>query len=358
MKQFKTKLVLFATVIFIGLLPGKVYSQLDEMGKILTGGVSDAEKIAEAYLSPFTNAFGATLNSGWFNTARPHRFPGFDLTFSANLAFIPENAELINLSGLDLKGVYDLESTPTIAGGTVVNPATLAYDLEGAGTVEYTLPQGMGLGIIPAPTLQLGIGLPFGTDIIGRYIPQVALGDVGNLGLWGIGVKHSLKQWIPVVQRLPVVNLSVMAGYTKFYTNAGLDFRPADINATDNTTMAVSFDDQQLEFGVGSFTANLIASADIPFITGYLALGFNSTNSNLKMTGWYPVPDLDQTTPVVTDNSALKDPIDIKLKGDTGGLQPRLTAGAKLKLAVLHIHADYTYSNYSVVSAGIGISFR
>ncbi|TVR72427.1 MAG: hypothetical protein EA408_06935 [Marinilabiliales bacterium] len=367
MKQFVRRSIIIQAVLLSGLFMQNAYSQLDQMGRLLTGGVSDAEKLAEAYLSPFTNAFGATLNAGWYNTARPHRFPGFDLTLSVNVALIPDQAKSFAPGELGLSHntyVTGSQVTPTIAGEKGMQPSALRFTETVSGDevtlAEINLPQGTGLGFVPAPTLQLGIGLPFGTDIIGRYIPEVGLGDIGSLGLWGIGVKHSLKQWIPVVQRLPVVNLSVMAGYTKFYTGAPLDFSPADIGAIDNTSMAVDFSGQNLDFGVGSFTANVIASADIPFITGYLGLGINSTNTTLKMTGWYPVPAVnpDNMQVEVTDASALKDPVDFKLKGDTGGIQPRLTAGFKVKLAVVHIHFDYTYANYSVVTGGIGISVR
>ncbi len=367
MRQFVRRSIIIPVVLLSGLFMQNAYSQLDQMGKLLSGGVSDAEKLTEAYLSPFTNAFGATLNAGLYNTARPHRFPGFDLTLSVNVAIIPDEAKTFFPGELGLSPnatVTGSPVAPTIAGETGMQVSALRYTETVSGDevtlAEIDLPQGTGLGFVPAPTLQLGIGLPFGTDIIGRYIPEVGLGDVGSLGLWGIGVKHSLKQWIPVVQRLPVVNLSVMAGYTKFYTGAPLNFRPADIGAADNTSMAVDFSGQKLDFGVGSFTANVIASADIPFITGYLGLGINSTNTNLRMTGWYPVPVIVTGTDEieVTDESALYDPIDFKLAGDTGGIQPRLTAGFKVKLAVLHIHFDYTYANYSVVTGGIGISVR
>ncbi|MFO7924007.1 MAG: DUF6588 family protein [Bacteroidales bacterium] len=354
------QLVVITALLFLGFSSQKSFSQLNEMGKLLTGGKDDAQELVDAYLSPFTNAFGATLNAGWYNTARPHRTLGFDLTLSVNVALIPDDAKSFNISNMGLNGQSDRNITPTIAGAKDLEPAMMSYDLGGNDLVQYTLPQGTGLGFIPAPTLQLGIGIPLDTEIIGRFIPQVDLGDVGNLGLWGIGIKHSLKQWIPVVSRLPVVNLSVMAGYTKFYTRADLNFQPADINALDNTTMAVNFDDQNLDFGVGSFTANIIASADVPFVTGYLGLGINSTNTNLKMTGWYPVPEVNAQTNQneVTDDSALQDPIDYRLTGDSGGIQPRVTAGAKLKLAVFHIHFDYTYASYSVVTGGVGISFR
>ncbi|MFW5821360.1 MAG: DUF6588 family protein [Bacteroidota bacterium] len=36
----------------------------------------------------------------------------------------------------------------------------------------------------------------------------------------------------------------------------------------------------------------------------------------------------------------------------------RLNIGMRIKLGVLTIHGDYTKANYSMVTAGIGISFR
>ena len=369
MRRSVVKTALLVSVFIIGLSSHKSYSQqFDDVGKLLTGGIADAQKLADAYLSPFTNAFGATLNAGWYNTARPHSVLGFDLTLSLNVAIIPDEAKFfypreLGLTSEDLNIDGPLTS-PTAAGATDVERPRLQYveTVDGEPVVrgEFTLPEGTGLGYIPAPTLQLGIGLPLGTDIIGRFVPRIGFEDVGDIGLWGIGIKHSLKQWIPGVKRLPVLNLSVMAGYTSFYTKADLDFIPGDIDAEDRTSPMVSWDNQKLDFSVGSFTANIMASADIPFITGYLGLGINSTNTNLKMTGWYPVPAVDEITSQieVTDDSALLDPIDFRLGGNDGGVQPRITAGFKLKLSVLHIHFDYTYSNYSIATAGLGFSFR
>ena len=345
------------------------HAQLTEMGKLLSGGAADGGKLAEAYLAPFPTAFGATLNAGWYNTARPHRFPGLDVTFSFNIAVIPDHAKYFDLNELDLSPSANISGgsiAPTFSGSDGPRPIleyTQTINGEQFTIAEYTMPQGTGIGFIPAPTLQLGLGLPFGTDIIGRFIPDVNMAGYGNLGLWGIGVKHSLKQHIPVVRRLPFINLSAMAGYTRFYTGTNINFVPAHINAIDNTTSAVNFDNQRMEFGVGSFTANLIGSVDIPLITVYGSAGFNSTSTNLAMKGWYPVPVVNQDNPanlhtVVTDVSAIKDPVDFRMRNDRRGVQPRLTAGVKLKLAILHIHADYTWADYSVFTGGIGISIR
>jgi hypothetical protein len=368
---------LFAIVMTIALSFSTQNSsaQLTDMGRLLTGGAEDGAKLLEAYLTPFPTAFGATLNAGWYNTARTHSFPGFDLTLSVNVAFVPDEAKHFNLADLQLSQYARYPEgavSPTFSGASE-DPRPMMQYVQAIGEeqeiviAEYTLPQGTGLGFIPAPTLQLGVGVPFGTDIIARYTPEVTFGDAGNMGLWGAGIKHDIKQWLPFLRRVPIFNLAVMGGYTNFYTGADIDFRPANIRdgnnrqARDRTSTRVNFDNQYMNFRVQSFTANLIGSADLPMFTAYAGLGVNSTTANLKMTGWYPVPRIDPQDPStieVTDNSAIEDPVDFTLGGDYRGAQPRVTVGGKVKLAVLHIHLDYTWSNYSVITAGMGISFR
>lgn len=360
----------FTALFFLGFSFQNSSAQLTDLGRLLSGGIDDGGKLLEAYLAPFPKAFGATLNAGWYNTAKTHSVLGFDLTFSLNVAFIPDEAKYFNPNDLNLSPFANISGpaqTPTFSGSSKAERSRLEYmetiNNEPVTLASFTLPEGTGVGFIPAPALQLSIGLPAETDIIGRFVPEVKFGDYGNMGLWGIGVKHSLKQWIPAVKRLPLVNFSVMAGYTKFYTGANINFVPADINAVDNTTAEVSFDNQKMDFGVGSFTANLLASVDIPFFTAYGGLGINSTTTNLKMSGWYPLPVVNQDNPEnifteVTNGSALKDPIDFRIGGDYEGIQPRVTAGVKIKLTVFRIHFDYTWSNYSVVTGGIGFSFR
>ena len=370
MRRLVKKTVLLVSVFIIGLSSHKSSAQLTDLGRLLSGGADDGGKLLEAYLAPFPKAFGATLNAGWYNTAKPHSVLGFDLTFSMNVAFIPDEAKYFDLHDLELSQAASISGSsvaPTFSGSKNASTPTLEYAVLVGGQevtlAEFDLPQGTGLGFIPAPTLQLGIGLPLGTDLIGRYTPEVGIGGAGNLGLWGVGIKHSLKQWIPGVKRVPFLNLSLMAGYTKFQTGSRVSFLPQNINALDNTTADVSFDNQRMEFTAGSFTANLVSSVDIPFLTAYAGLGINSTSTNLKMTGWYPVPTVNHENPEnifteVTDQSAIPDPVDFSMGGDYKGAQPRITAGLKIKLAVIHIHADYTYSNYSVVTGGLGFSFR
>src|SRR5512145_256271 len=68
----------------------------------LRSSTADATKLLQAYMAPWTTAFGAGLNGGWYNTAKPHKLLGFDLTFSANLGVVPESAGTYNISDLHM----------------------------------------------------------------------------------------------------------------------------------------------------------------------------------------------------------------------------------------------------------------
>ena len=81
------------------------------------------------------------------------------------------------------------------------------------------LPNGLGIGFVATPMLQVGIGLPLKTEVDFRYSPEFKTKSF-NLGLIGLGVKHDLLQWIPVLNKLPI-DLSVMAGHTRL--NTGFD---------------------------------------------------------------------------------------------------------------------------------------
>jgi len=67
---------------------------------VIHGGVDDAEVILQDYLEPFTNIVGSDLNAGWYNTARPHKLGGLDVTFTVSWAKAPSSAHTYDVSEL------------------------------------------------------------------------------------------------------------------------------------------------------------------------------------------------------------------------------------------------------------------
>ena len=351
----------------IGLI-SNTNAQLKEV-EFIRGGFNDAQLLFKEYLTPWANILGADLNGGWYNTAKPHKLGGFDVTLSLSTAWSPPSAGSFNLSELDLDGdiVGTTTIAPTIAGVKNGDRPSMNYSLPdpmsgGSVTVaEYMLPKGTGVNFLPLPMAQLGVGLPFGTEITGRLLPNLGLGDVGNIGLWGVGLKHSILQWIPALKKLPVLDISAQGGYTSLLTYASIKVG-VDDRAIDRTSNPLLFKDQRIEMGIQAYTVNLIASQTLPIITFYQGIGYSSTLTHVGLKGYFPVSRLetDNSNPdfgevVVTNSDVFLNPFDVEIQNSK---DLRLNAGLRLKLGVMTIHFDYTKANYSVFTAGLGVSFR
>lgn len=346
-------------------------AQLNEID-FIKGGMTDAQVLFQEYLTPYANAFGANLNSGWYNTGKPHKPLGFDVTITFNTAWAPPSAKSFDMAELDLAGTVVGTSTitPTIAGEkntyrpemlyTVDDPVNVGEEVELA---RYTMPKGTGFNAIPLPMAQLGIGLPYGTDVTVRFLPSLDFGDLGSIGLWGVGMKHSILQHIPVMKRIPVLEASVQGGFTRLNTFANLNYTPDDIDGIDLTDYSDPFkwNNQRIGLAVDAWTVNLVVSQTLPVVTFYQAIGYSTTKTNVYMDGLYPFPSVEteagtyQGQVVIKDEDNIEDPLDVEIH-NTKDL--RLNIGMRVKLGVLTLHADYTKANYSAVTAGIGISFR
>lgn len=370
-KSFRT--ILLATGLSL-LTMGSGFGQLDDIGNILTGGVNDAQKMLTEYIRPLANSLGANLNGGWYNTAKVHGTLGFDITFTVSAAFAPDDAKMYDLGGLALDAIYSNAKAPTFSGEKGPGPnITYQQDVPGLANpvtlLEYEHPGGTGLNFVPSPMINAGVGLPKGFEVMGRFMPRIKYGGLSS-ALWGLGFKHDVGQWIPFVKRVPVLNFTVMYGYTRVNANAELmTISPEDLEApgspeiVDNTS-GISWEDQNLDLVTQGHTANFLVGANLPVVAFYGGVGISITQTNLKANGYFPIPTLNVDNPLnpypeVTNESAIKDPIDIEIKNQDGGTtKPRLNAGIRFKFAVVTIHFDYTYANYSVATAGFGFSFR
>ena len=63
--------------------------------------LSKEKNLLEAYFTPMAESFGAGLNNGWYNTAKPHSLGGFDLTFTLNTVIIPNSAKTFNIKDVE-----------------------------------------------------------------------------------------------------------------------------------------------------------------------------------------------------------------------------------------------------------------
>jgi hypothetical protein len=351
------------------------YAQLGDASAILRAGAEDANTLMEAYLKPFGSGFGAALNNGWTNTAKPHKKLGFDVTVGISTALVPSSGESFDVSELDFS-TLQLKSgdavTPTVSGAketnTVLN-ATTDIAVPGGGTREvelfsFNMPAGVGQPYVPAPVIKAGIGLIKDTELMIRYMPTYKIPVVkAKVSLWGVGVKHNIKQWIPGGKMIPV-DISVMGGYTDFSLNKGFDVTGEDVitepDITENpyANQPETWDGQGIELGTTAYNVNLLVGKTLPIISVYGGVGIESSTTTISTPGAYPIIAQNQNPSGTNDLltvDTIEEPIDIELKGDNSF---RAMIGARVRISVFTIAANYTHSTYPTATVGVGIGLR
>lgn len=356
----RTKAIAAVALIFSSAL----FSQIENVD-FLRSAPADAVTYIESYIAPWANAFGAGLNGSWYNTAKPHKFGGFDITFGLNVGIVPSSAETFDLSSAGFKSLTGTGKAPTIAGPKTAGP-TVSYN-QTYNSSTYTMASfptapGTDWKYIPVPTLQVGIGLPLGTELKGRFIPRLPI-DEGDVMLWGVGLMHSIMQYIPGNKLLPL-DVSLFGGYTWLNGNAPVSLQPDPSMTWNYTTInpTTYFSGQEIGMTVQAYNISAIASVNLKVITFYGGLGYSSSKTTAELTGKFPSPVLVTTVPVHVEYNETASSIipgdkfpDIEIKNFSG---LRANIGFRLKLSVITIHFDYTRSQYNVVSSGLGISFR
>ena len=272
-------------------------------------------------------SFGAGLNNGWYNTAKPHSLGGFDVTFTLNTVIIPNTAEIFKI-GDEFGGVFSSEKNEasTIFGSAnntemYYTPSYIA-DLD---SIPFKMPGGLKTPAIPLPMIQTGIGLIKKTAVDLRYMPMLNIGDNINVNLFGVGLKHDLLQWIPAVGNAIPMSLSLQAGYTSL-----------------NTELKVL--KQQVTLNTKATTINLVASKKILMITGYAGIGYNSSKTTFSADANFEL-------------SGIKFEENIKAEFESNK-NLRTNIGLRLNMAVVTIQADYTFSKYPTATLGLGVSLR
>jgi hypothetical protein len=311
----------------------------DDIDDLLKENLEDGRKLIGAYVSPIMKSVSLSLNQGWYNTAKAHKVAGVDLTITVNAMTIPASENVFEPAKL---GLTQIELSPSSPGfpkaPTMVGPENEPiFRLKSNPSSTFQGPPGLdlkgniGSNKIPMPMVHLGFGLPKNTDIKLRFVPTLDIGDDGTFKLFGVGVMHDVKQWIPGIKLLPF-DLSAFVGYTRLELESKLD--------------AQDHPDQKGIFTINATTIQGVISKKFSVITFYGGLGYNIAKSNLAMKGNYDLDDDGDTD--------VKDPVDLKFAAS--GL--RATAGMRLKLAVFTFHGDYTLQKYSCLSVGFGIAVR
>ncbi len=325
---FSLLLIIMVTSLFAG-----VQEKLEQFGK--DNGM--------VYVKPLVTAFGTTMNTGLFNTAKVLKPFAFGLNVNTMLAFVPDEDKIFTAIRPDLYIVHpttsdtifvyndpELESATVFGedGATFVHNtdlddpillALLGLSQEDVNSLDISLPNGANLPVVPFLMPQFNLGLPFGNEIMIRGFPKVEINkDIGDLGFWGVGLKHSVSQYIPLIP----IDIAAQVAFQNLYVGDILTF--------------------------SNFNANLEVSKKLLMWTLYTGVGYDKTNVTAEYD--YTYQTLNQDNEIVSLEQEIKFDVD-------GENEIRATAGIRYSLLLLKLYADYTISKYSVFNAGIGVSF-
>ena len=294
---------------------------------ILGDDISQGEKLIEAYFTPMAESFGAGLNNGWYNTAKPHSLGGFDVTFTLNTVIIPNSAETFkiedafgNVFGSNKNEAY------TIFGSSKATP--MYYDPSAdpsSDNIPFNMPKGFNTPIIPLPMIQAGIGLIKNTAIDIRYMPMLNVGNDINVNLFGVGLKHDLLQWIPGIGNTIPMSLSLQGGYTSL-----------------NTELKVA--GQEVSLNTKASTINLIISKKLLMVTGYAGVGYNSSTTTFAADANFELEGVQ-----------FNEKIEVAFESNKN---LRANIGLRLNITLITIQADYTFAEYPTATLGLGVSLR
>ncbi len=265
---------------------------------------------ASQFATPLSTWFGTYFNSGGYYTASVPKTFGFKFSIIGMYIFVPDGQTTFTP---DLpEGYNGSERTAAFfgsKGGVYLGPD---------GFLLY--PFGINLQKVPAGIYQAS-GSMFGAELMLRYFPRIRIKDVST-DLWGIGLKYSISQFIP----LSPIDIAVQV----LYNNFNFEFDG------DN-------DDYDFKSDSKNFAANVHVSKTFSgMFTLYGGLQYESSSMDLT----YNFRDPDEVYPNLAGQQ------EVTIDGDNNF---RLTLGTAVKLAVIVFNIDYNITSQSLFTAGISL---
>lgn len=346
----------------------------DEFSVFINSNNEDGNKIIRAYAGPMMNAIGNNFNNGWYSTADPLNKWRFDVRFIGTFSFAPDKYKTFNINDLELDYITsNRENLPTIFG--VEDEAARFFvrvdDPNNPGEFQYLYSQKVptiGISGFPGVTPQFNLGLPKGTEIMLRVLPPLKMStdEIKSITgkVFGIGIKHNIKQWIPVIKHLPF-SLSLIGTYSSVNLNLEGPFldendllsnfsgeEQQEINDNPGTVIA-DYETQNFEFDVNSWNLSMLISKKFPIITFFGGVGITHSATKLSLLGNYPFIIYDESLKKLINNST--DPINVEVNKNQFGL----SGGFRLKFGFLSLTGSGIYSpdGFSSLTVALGFGF-
>jgi hypothetical protein len=336
----------------------EVYGQsLDLVSVFLRGGINDANKLTDAYVSPLGTALSKANNSSWnfsyINDKKPHLW--VDLKY--NYTFVPSSDREYDINKLNLEEIIPSDPNYHIAQTVfgdktsiqletkdhIVNPLP-PFDSKPLATFNST--EGLGMRGLNLPYLNIGTSYK-GLILILRGLPPLPISDSeGSIGLWGVGAGVSFNDVLKPLNDFPVI-FRLTAAYSSTIINVKQDLQP------DEAFLSISdgpYNNQNFKLKTGDFTIGLFAMKSFNIITASAGFGYNYIHSTSELTGTYPIYVKDPAGLLGFSVADIEDPISISNSDNYFNAQ--FNIAAKFNFFLLNL--NYSTGKYGNLTAGIG----
>lgn len=283
-----------------------VSAQIEDQLSVYTGAN------ATGYLQPLADAFGADLNASLFHSAEIAKM-GFQFKLE-----LPIMGVIFSDDDRTFKAVTEGDFSPRqyVEAPTVVGSGE-AKVVTGDGGTSYAFPGGFDLNSFAIAVPQLRIGSVFGTEAVIRYF-SINTGDVelGDLGLFGFGLRHSVSQYLG-----PGFPLDIAAGFFWQKFHLGENQEGDDL------------------ISVSAFTVGAQASKRFAVFVPYTGLSYDTSSMDVSY-----------------ENEAFGDEELIEIDFDPTKTA-HWTIGMMVDLVFAHAFAEYNIAGQSSFSFGLGVGF-
>lgn len=263
------KKVIFACLYFFLSFINVVHAQDIAREKI----IKDLLFLTENFSTPAAEGAAFQGSAGWFSSATSLEKWDFRVSVHANSLFIPEDKKSFEVSNSQLDTLVIKNSqratVPTAFGVTSNTMFEGSYqDI----AFEFDAFPGIDRDFVPHAFVQVAVGLPQGTELTVRAMPEVTIDDV-KASTFGAGLKHNFNQYFRYNDPRSF-QLAVGLAYSRF--NVDYRFDPVNIQ------IAV-LEDVNVKANV--FMAEVIGSKSFGVVEIFGAAGVTSTAFDYEMGG-------------------------------------------------------------------------
>lgn len=325
---------------------------------------ADANKLVQAYASPYLKRHADGWADGWTYTSTHERLT-FNLV-SASATFINNNEKTFDASALKLDGNI------TIVGSPVNQTAAGASNTTGAGFDIHSInpaygdrivahlegPRGLNIhfrsrSFVPTiVTPQIGFGISPTTELMIRFLPDFKVNNHTYASAYGVGIKKTLTDLIfgprnKIFNVPPPVELAAYAGYSMETLFYNLHINPSAGTTPGTGSENASFSHQKIRIHSNDLTVGALASKKIYFLTAHAGLAFTASNTSLSLKGNYPV-----IAEGSFKTSYITNPFNVS--GANTGVSANI--GVNLNVWKIRVNTDIIAGRYTRFNIGLGIS--